>query len=665
MAVTKVKKIAVFGTDDKKEEILVELQKRGLLHIIEKKEKDLAKTKDEISTLIYQTDIILGILEKKVKIGLFESLKPVYVSENDFFKKQKEDYEINKEFIHEIWDKIKQKEELESSIEEKKALLTELLPWKNINFSINDLRSNHYTDFILGKIPVRFFENSKDSIYPGAEIDALYQDNESVYTASIVFKNEKDAFLDEVKKIGFEEYIPSSLGKSIAVEYEEIRSEIEKKTNVIKILEQDMNIYTQFIQRIKLFSDYIETEREKIKAEKMVEKGDYTFHCFAWIAEKNLKYMDRFVDHFKFMDYDVVEPEKGEVSPVFLENGSFGEAFEFITDMFGYPKEKEPDPTMFLAPFFALFFAICLTDAGYGLLIGLTSLFALKKFHFDDSMKKLLKIMTLSGFTTVVVGFLAGGFFGITADVVAKDSFVMKLIDKLKLFDAAQDKELFLGISLGLGFLHVFVGFLISFVYKLKGGMKKQGFLDVLPWIFIMIGVGMIVLSMLLKVESSLLKNIGIIVSLTGAGVILLFAGRESKNPVIRFFNGLYGLYGVTGVFGDILSYARLFALGLATGIIGGVVNTLASGFITTMSFTSIGTAISSVLWIIAFIVLIVFGHIFNLTINALGAFIHTMRLQFVEFFGKFFEGGGELFTPFRLRLKYFSIKGKENKEEI
>jgi V/A-type H+-transporting ATPase subunit I len=192
-------------------------------------------------------------------------------------------------------------------------------------------------------------------------------------------------------------------------------------------------------------------------------------------------------------------------------------------------------------------------------------------------------------------------------------------------------------------------------------GAKKEAVLDVLPWILIMIGAGGILQIAFPPGELGLLGKAGIGLASVGALIVLLFAGRESKNPIIRFFNGLYGLYDVTGVFGDILSYARLFALGLSTGIIGGVVNEISSTMIQSLSFSGGFMAIlGSIGSILGFLAILVIGHIFNLLISALGAFIHTMRLQFVEFFTKFFEGGGEAFTPFKVRSKYFLIKNKK-----
>lgn len=331
--------------------------------------------------------------------------------------------------------------------------------------------------------------------------------------------------------------------------------------------------------------------------------------------------------------------------------------------MYSYPGEKDPDPTPFFAPFFALFVGFCLTDAGYGLVLFLVTFFALKKLNLPENMRKLVKILNFSGIATIVIGLLVGGVFGIDTSLLSENNIVRKFIESLRVIDPSKDIMLFLGIALGLGYIHVLFGYFINLIYKIKNKDNKTALLDVLPWILIMVGaIGIVKFG--LTGNKDIIYNIGLVLMLLGASVILLFAGRESKNPVVRLLNGLYGLYGVTGIFGDILSYARLFALGIATGIIGGVINKLSSALLGDISFASLTAAISSIISIVLFSAILLFGQIFNIVINTLGAFIHTMRLQFVEFFTKFFEGGGEVFKPLSFRLRYFLIKNKENIEE-
>jgi V/A-type H+-transporting ATPase subunit I len=293
----------------------------------------------------------------------------------------------------------------------------------------------------------------------------------------------------------------------------------------------------------------------------------------------------------------------------------------------------------------------------------LVTLFALKKLNLPDNMRKLTKILNFSGIATIIIGLLTGGVFGIDVSLLSEANPIRKFIESVRILDTNKDIMLFLGIALLLGYIHVLFGYFINFFHKIKNKDVKIAILDVLPWIMIMLGAAGIVKFALTSVKD-IFYSIGLFLMLLGAGIILLFSGRDFKNPVLRLINGLYGLYGATGIFGDILSYARLFALGIATGIIGGVINKLSSALLGNISFSSITAGISSLISIILFSAILIAGQIFNIVINTLGGFIHTMRLQFIEFFTKFFEGGGEVFKPLRLGLKYFLIKKEKTEEE-
>jgi V/A-type H+-transporting ATPase subunit I len=667
MAVEKVKKVAIFGMGDRKDRAIQELQKTGILHIISTKKEEEKKSESrvgELTTAVHKTELILDILEKKVSESFFQRMKPKYVEEEEFFQQQEKALDKNLAMVEDIWQDIQDKNDNRTLLKEEEAYLQELKPWKELDITLSELREDGYTRTILGKLPLRFYEEAVSTVFQGeVHVDLLYSDIDTAYVSVVLLKENHDLFMESVKNYGFEEYFPATECESIREEYQRVQEKIEELRNRVLSLEKSIDSYAGRLREIRLFYDFLQNYKEKLEAETQSEETEYTFAVYAWIAARDIPKLERLLQKIGYLDYEEAERKEGEVAPVYLQNSDFAEPFEFVTDMYSYPGEKEPDPTPFMAPFFALFLAVCLTDAGYGLILVLMSTFSLKKFKLAESMRKLMKILKLSGYMTIVVGILTGGIFGISAKVLGENNVIVKFIENVRLFDPSQGPglKLFLALSLGLGYVHVLLGFFISFFHKIKMGAKKEAVLDVLPWILIMIGAGGILQIAFPPGELGLLGKAGIGLASVGALIVLLFAGRESKNPIIRFFNGLYGLYDVTGVFGDILSYARLFALGLSTGIIGGVVNEISSTMIQSLSFSGGFMAIlGSIGSILGFLAILVIGHIFNLLISALGAFIHTMRLQFVEFFTKFFEGGGEAFTPFKVRSKYFLIKNKK-----
>jgi vacuolar-type H+-ATPase subunit I/STV1 len=393
-----------------------------------------------------------------------------------------------------------------------------------------------------------------------------------------------------------------------------------------------------------------------------------------------------------------------------------------VTRLYGIPNYREIDPTPLIAPFFAFFFGICITDAGYGFLVALVAFFAARKAS-PGGGRNLLKLLVIAGLATIVVGAITGGWFGININpelvyrgdlssraeldagripddmrqgladkeimlsnpsVRAEETDTEKMgrwivtdgdskytilekkdelafnrpralsfLTKIRILDPQGSGQMtFLGAILVIGFIQVWFGFFVKLYVDLRERDLAAAFYDELPWVLAMILLAIAAFLFLTDAPrvAVLLVVAAVIVC---CSVIILFAGRESGNIVARLGTGGFELYTkITGSFGDILSYLRLFALGLATGIIGSVVNTMAG-----MMWTSIPLKVVA-------IGIFVGGHIFNLVINALGGFIHTARLQFVEFFTKFYEGGGEEFRPLKREHTYITVVDLENPQE-
>ncbi|PKL14108.1 MAG: hypothetical protein CVV50_02795, partial [Spirochaetae bacterium HGW-Spirochaetae-6] len=489
MAVSRLKKIAVYGTGECQEAFLSEVQKTGFLHIIPGSEgEDYRKQKDEVTSLVHKTELVLDLLAKKAALSTFQKLKPVYVEEEEMFARQAARFESDSAFVEEIWAKLQDRDNLISEINELENILKDLLPWKSVNVPVADLKSNQYTLTLLGKMPLRFYEEAQERVFTPVEVTLLHQDQEYAYLAVIVFRSEKESFLESVKNFGFEEYFPAPECKNISEGYARLVTELDKKREKLESIKHEMDGYVKELARLQLFSDYLDNFKTKKDAEKEVTHSTYTFSLFAWIAESHLGEFKRLTDRLGYVDFEEVKPDKGEIAPIHLVNGSLVEPFEFVTNMYSLPGDKEPDPTPYLAPFFALFLAFCLTDGGYGLMLTLTSWFALKKFRLGEPMRKLFKILIMSGLMTIVLGFLTGGFFGIDVSLLPPDHWLAKAVTVVKVFDPSKDMMLFIGIALGLGYLHVFIGFVIGFIFKLSRKAVGEAFMDGLPWILIMTG---------------------------------------------------------------------------------------------------------------------------------------------------------------------------------
>lgn len=341
--------------------------------------------------------------------------------------------------------------------------------------------------------------------------------------------------------------------------------------------------------------------------------------------------------------YEVANPDIEEAIPIKLKNSKFSKLFEPITELFSLPNYSELDPTPFLAPFFMLFFGLCLGDGGYGLLIWLAA--TLLKTKVKANMKGLLALGQYLGLATLLVGILTGSVFGVALDQMewkwlagVKQYFITEgnYADKLGGYNPMMVFAVVIGV----------IQILFGMVVKVLKVQKQHGFSHAvghLAWVVLI--VGLIVYGTLNAFEVLLpvagLYILYIIVGLS-AGVIL-FYNSPGKNIIVNFGSALWNTYNmVTGLLGDTLSYIRLFALGLTGSILGGVFNTLA--FDLTSGIDPL------VRWLVVLLILLV-GHSINFALSLIGAFVHPLRLTFVEFYKNAgFEGGGKAYKPFQVK---------------
>jgi len=298
-----------------------------------------------------------------------------------------------------------------------------------------------------------------------------------------------------------------------------------------------------------------------------------------------------------------------------------------------------------------------LSDAAYGFIVFLACLIILKKFpKMESGTHKALSLFMYCGLSTLFWGVLFGGYFGDLITVVSREFFHHEIIIKPVWFAPLDEPMRMLIVSLVIGLVHLYFGLILKGYMCIKQKDIVGLISDVCSWLMLITGLIMMLIptdlfSSIASMEihfSSGVKTLSYCLAIAGAVIIFLMSGRENKNPVVRLALGLYDLYNITGWLSDLLSYSRLLALGLATGVIAQVVNQMGS------------MGGDSVFGIIVFILVFIIGHVFNLAINLLGAYVHTCRLQYVEFFGKFYEGGGREFMPFKESTKYIKVRQKK-----
>jgi len=333
---------------------------------------------------------------------------------------------------------------------------------------------------------------------------------------------------------------------------------------------------------------------------------------------------------FEEVDNEVDSP------PVLLNNSSLVQPYEAVTELYSLPSPGAFDPNPVIAPFFFLFYGIMLGDAGYGIMMIIIGLLA-KKTNPQGFAKKLFNLCLHAGTAALIVGFVTGTYFG-DAYYTITGTFLGRARDAYMLFDPMADPLIFLAICCAMGIVHMLVGMGINFGMCIKRGDYFTAIVDIGFWWTVFIGIAMLVL------------GVPIAYGVIGAGTIglILTQGRSKEGLISKLWSGILSLYGITGYLGDMLSYARLMALALAGSVIAQVFNQLGTLFG--------GTFFGAIYFIVIFLV----GHTINFLLGILGAFVHTSRLQYVEFFGKFFEAGGRPFDPLLIKPKYYTLSINE-----
>lgn len=642
MGVKKVIKISLFGNKSKQQECIEELQKLELLEIILPKNQFSKKL--AIEKTVNQLEIVLSFLSSDFKESFMGKNGIHYVSENEFFMTEKNNLNQNVALIENLYEKIMQiaqlkKEEIE--LQNKYHLYEH---WKNFHYTNHQLKSLNQVGVVLGCMKteaLKQFQETED-LY---DYDIIHQIANMSYCCFIIYKPDFNRIVDLLKESGFQEIDTDSENSEISLKsiYENTNNQLKKVQNDLVLTQKEVEKYQKSMKKLRLTYDYLSSKLLLDEANIGIQETEYLFIADCWIAEEDLPLLEDFMKKISDCDFEKqVITEEDEV-PVLIRNNRGSQAFEFVTEMYSMPGKNDPDPTPYFAPFFPLFMGMCIGDAGPGLLLILMSLFCLKKINLSASMRKLMQICLRGGIWAIVFGILTGTYFAIPLNLPY-------------LYEPSKNILFALGLSILLGYIHILVAFFVKFFYLWSHGNKLSAVYDGLSKIFVMLGGGLFVLGY--AIHSATMEAIGGYLALVGVVIIFLTAGRhEGETTLSKLIWGGYGVYELSGLFGDLLSYARLFALGLSGGIIANAINTLTPNIIHGITFDSFAHGIKAIILICVFVLILVFGHLFVMALGVMSGFIHTMRLQFVEFFSKFFTGGSVSFNPLKIKTKYFWVK--------
>ena len=657
MAIVNMNKISIIGLDS----IKTELIKRTMdLGVVEISSQDLKLTdpewnayvkKDGNENEVFNLDVkisqvteVLNTLESydTSKRPLFNTRKPI--TSDEFIKALEKNDRVS-ENVSKVLGLNKSLNELCSEGNKIEAAILSLKPWIKYPISL-DMTETKYTSIITGAIPsIVNIDELKSQLFKTSErcfMDLVDSDKDQFYCSFICLTEEKEDIFELLKQYGFSAVTFKDLSGSAAENitlYENSLKEISAEKEAV---DKSITGLVSFKEEIQLYHDHLIIERDKNKILSSMLKTDTTFFIEGWVPEACKEGVQKVLDEYRCW-YDFKKPEEGEDFPILLKNNAFAEPFESITELYSLPATSNIDPTTVMAPFYVLFFGMMLGDVGYGLMFSLGCYLILKKFDIEGTFGKMLKVFFWGGISTIFWGVMYGSWFGDGLVVGAKHLFNINLPITYLWVDPLKEPMTVLLVSFVMGLVHLFVGMGMSAYMSIRDGHLMDALMDVGLWYLFIIGP-ILWLAGDMIIPGSVLSVIGKWMTIASAIGLVLTQGRAKPNIVGKLTSGVLSLYGITGYLGDVLSYSRLLALGLATGVISSVLSLIGS----------MGSGISGA---ILFILVFIFGHILNFAINGLGSFVHSARLQYVEFFGKFYEGGGDAFAPFTKKTKYIKIK--------
>jgi len=664
MAVSQMRRVQIFAHSSHRAALVKELQDMRIIHIndLHENEEPASEVPAESETRVIIRGIQSDISRLQSTIDYLANFEPKKGFIEGLFGGKivlsSQEYDnIADEVAHGEWRTVCSECQ---SIEDESASLSSregrlksdkqnLLLWSGLDVPIEEIQDTEKAAIRMGVVPTSTYDILVAEL-ESSEVDVAYETvggtKTEINLVVMFLKEDEQEATAILTKYGFSPVSLPLTSGVVADRLKQIDEEISKiSVQRDEIAKKSAELAQHRVELMTVYDHLAELLKQEEVRESFINT-DHTFVVDGWVRKKDLKKLEGDLSA-KYEEIEIIasEPSDDDEPPVDLEIKGPADPFQMVTRLYGIPNYREVDPTPLIAPFFAFFFGICLTDAGYGFTIALVAFFAARKL--TGGGRNLLRLLVFAGIMTIVVGAITGGWFGIPAKNLP--SFLLKI----RLIDPQGAGQMdFLKAILAIGFIQVWFGFFVKLYIDFKERDLKAAFLDELPWVVAMTLIGVMVVMVFVKAPTSAMYAPAAITLLCWI-VILLFAGRESSNPVARLGTGGFELYTkITGTFGDVLSYLRLFALGLATGIIASVVNTMAM----MMWGSSVGKVVA--------IGILIGGHIFNLVINALGGFIHTARLQFVEFFTKFYEGGGEEFKPFSKEHTYIKVVDLEGSQE-
>ncbi|MDD6926806.1 MAG: V-type ATP synthase subunit I [bacterium] len=543
-----------------------------------------------------------------------------------------------------------------NSITQCETTLRQVEPYLNVKEKFCQFADTKLAKIYFGAIPSDKIKEFK-AIFDGEEaVDYEEWESNGDFTAVLVaaHRDVSENVLPTLNSIGFQRcpFAGETTSEKIK-QYNE--KEIKSLEKEIDEAEKELFSFKDELGSMKILADYYSFELEKINAMEKAPGTATSFVLEAYVPKDGQKKVAETLDGCTdYVCYEFFDVDKDEMPPTLMKNNKVVKNFEFVTNMYSAPNYREQDPNPIMSIFFSIFLGFIMGDAGYGLIMAIGGFIYAARIKRDTGMKRLANVIGIGGLFAIVFGVMFGSYFGFSPVPSDSNPFTIPFLPNPIMPDAQKDLSSLAGITvpsvlliaLGMGIVQLMASNAFKAYSEFKLGHVADGLFFGVVWVFFLGGMGVMILGLVSELNMSYLAVPGAIVACASLFIAAVTAGIHEKG-IGKFTKGFGAVYGIINYLSDILSYARLYGLMLSGAVIAQIVSGQGMLLLTN------GNPIFAVLGV----VVIIIGHVFNLAMNVLGAYIHDARLQYIEFFSRFYTGDGELFAPLGSKRKYVYLK--------
>ena len=625
MAIESMKKVAIFGLSEEFSNIAHGLQRLSMLHITSIESLSQSEHGDGGKDLTSADGRLLRVGAALDALKSYRQKKPGLLSNKPRMTESSlasADNAQNWDAVEEILQLCQQLPSHRSHLLQLNGLLEALAPYENLAVNASDLRSSAHTFMAIGSVADSKYQDlfkkcaDKDIVL---ESVGTYKNIRSLLVVSL--KNRADETLSHLREAGFTEANFRFTG-TVLQEKQRLCARIGEVQGDIDRIEASLRAYAQGADALEMLYDHCSILQQRAALALESARTGKAFYLTGWVKKRQA---DALSDKLRALSDKIIieflDIQEGEIPPTAMNNSRLLRPFESVTEMYSSPSPFEADPTFVMAPFFLCFFGMMVSDAAYGIILTVLSILMLKLLKPSGMMAQITAIIAMGGVSTLLWGAVFGSWFG------------EALLPPLWMNPIEQPIPTLL-LCLGLGMVHITAGILM----KAKALLLERKVIDAI------FDCGFVLCVLWGAAAAFAGMHFGLTVVYCGLVGLFLTAGRSKKGILKKFTGGFAAVYGLSSYLSDVLSYARLFGMGIATGVIAMVFNIIA------------GMLMGTVPGFILAVAVLIIGHGFNIAINTLGAYVHSCRLQYIEFYNKFFEGGGRAFVPFMCKTKYVQL---------